>query len=123
MKPGDEVIMAGELKHPVRFYRLALQEDDQGGKTQVWTRVTEQLTHMRLDTPSAYETNIANQNTHQLTHIITVRYKSYVTADMALYWPAERRVFSITGVRRVDSKKRRMQLNAMERRDLDTRGW
>lgn len=123
MKPGDEVIMAGELKHPVRFYRKALQQDAMGGNTHVWQRVTEQLTHMKLDTPNAYETTVANQTAHQLSHIITVRYKDYVTADMAVYWPAENRVFSITGVRRVDSKKRRMQLNAMERRDMDTKGW
>lgn len=120
---GAEVVMAGELRHKVWIYQKAIQADEVGGKTEVWQKVTVNPTWMALQTPSAFETNIAAQNSLQLTHIITMRYKSYVTADMAIYWPLENRVFSITGIRRVDAKRRKMQVNAMERRDLDTGGW
>lgn len=123
MKRGSEIIESGDLRHKVRIYRRVVQADKVGGKTEVWQKVTEQPTWMAQETASAYEAEVALQASHQLTHIITLRFKSYITADMAIYWPLENRVFSITGIRRVDSKKRRMQVNAMERRDLDTKGW
>lgn len=123
MKRGGEVIESGDLRHKVRVYKKVIQADKVGGKAEVWAKVTENPTWMALETPNAFEANVALQNSHQLTHIITLRYKDYITADMAIYWPVENRVFSITGIRRVDAKKRRMQVNAMERRDLDTGGW
>lgn len=123
MKKGMEVIDAGELRHKVRFYRKVVQADQVGGKTEVWQKVTEQPTWMGQRTANAFETQVALQASHQVTHVLIFRFKAYITADMAVYWPLENRVFSITGIRRVDAKKRHIEVNAMERRDLDTGGW
>ncbi len=122
MRKGEEVIESGDLNKKMRFYRRTLQRDKIGGHTEVWQRVGVD-TFVCLEETNAYEVTVAAQLSQQVSHTITIRYRANINTDMALYYPLENRVFSISGIRKVDSKRRKMSLRTMERRDLDTRGW
>lgn len=114
---------SGSLRHKVRLYRKTTQKDGLGGSASVWVMVPPNPTWACIEAAGAYEVTTASQNGQQLTHNITMRFKSNIGVDMAIYWPLENRVFAITGIKREDPTRRRMTLNAMERRDLDTKGW
>jgi len=118
-----EIIAAGDLSSKVRVYEKKVQKDVIGGHTEVWARVFTQDTFANIDETNSYEIMVAAQNSQQVSHTITMRYKDGVRADMAIYWPLENRVFSITGVQRKDRKRRVLVLRTLERRDLDTKGW
>jgi SPP1 family predicted phage head-tail adaptor len=122
-KPGAELVEAGSLRHRVWLYRRVQQGDKLGGKTHVWVKAYANMTWAAVDEANAFEVQVAAQTSQQISHRITMRYKADITPDMAIYWPLKNRVFSITGIRRVDAKERRIEVNAVERRDIDTKGW
>jgi len=98
------LIQAGNLDKRVRIQAVIETDDGGGGQTQAWTDVA---TVWASITPGfGREFTTARQLTPELSHVITIRYRSWVTAKHRIVYGS--RIFPIHAV--ADTNERHEQL-------------
>lgn len=120
-----QIVQAGNLKHRFVVMLEDLQDDGVGGRLKKWLPVTFTpggKTWAGVVVANAYQKSVAQQDGQELTHIVTMRYKSWLLDSMAFYWPARNRYFKILSVSAMDEETRLVTVKTQERLDLIQQG-
>ena len=120
-----QIVNSGELKHRLVVMFEDIQDDGVGGRLKKWLPVPFCLggkTWANVKIASAYQKSTAQQDGQELTHIVTLRYKSWLLDSMAFYWPSRNRWLKILSVSAMDEETRLVTVRTQERIDLIQQG-
>lgn len=106
---------AGDLRRQIALQTRATVQDTFGGQSQVWT--TAYTVWAQISPLSGRELLAAQAVRSEVTHTITIRWRSELADPMAL--AAMRavyngRIFNIHGARNLDERERTYELDASE---------
>jgi len=107
---------AGRMKHRVTIKQPVTSIDAHGSQKDTWTGdgTTVATVWAHIKPVRAYEQMQAQRLGVEVSHIVTIRYRSGITEKMRLAWG--NRTLNITGVRNLDEADKWLELFCMERR-------
>lgn len=109
MKP----IKAGDLRHRVTIQQETNTPDSRGGNAVSWAAITNGTCWASVEPMKAYERFQHAQIQHAVTHKVTVRHRTDITAGMRVLFGS--RTFEIQGIRRPDERNRYLILECEEK--------
>ncbi len=104
------ILRAGQLRHRVKLQSATETQDSYGAIVQTWADVA--TVWASIEARTGRETFTAAQVYATADHIITIRYRSGVTAKMRIVYGS--RVFDIQGAVDPDGRKRTLMIYAKE---------
>jgi SPP1 family predicted phage head-tail adaptor len=103
-------ICIGDFRHRITIEEPSLVDDAQGGKITTWSTFT--IVSAKIQPMRAQQIFFAQQNQHQVSHKITMRYVSGLQADMRVSYDG--RIFHIREIKDLFERKRFHEVTAWE---------
>lgn len=105
---------AGRLRKLVSIRQQSTTRDTLNQSLSVWNQIPNGQVWACVEPQTAAESFKDGANQDMISHIVTLRYRSDLTADMAIYFLTRRLAF--VGIIDVDERHEWLQINCVEAR-------
>jgi SPP1 family predicted phage head-tail adaptor len=111
------MIEAGSLRYWVTLEARSLSIDEGGGRPRTFAVVGQFWADIRP--ANSRESYIAGQRGNEISHIIEARWFPNLTTEMRIVYGTQ--VFAVVSFRDPEMRQRRLLIECIERKDLDTK--